>query len=551
MSQRTHTADAPPRAADPGMSGEAKAVSTMESRLAGSALAISAIAIGGKLCGFGEKIVVAKYFGATGASDIYFAVMGMLWSAVFVAKELVHPSLLPVFSGTLAGAPGRSDGLFQKMFGWVLVVSMAGSAVVLIGAGAIVHLLLPGFDPPRAQAAASLLRGLAPGAVLLSLMVVTYTCLNARRRFAVSAMGETGLRLIMVLGLAVLAPFWGLGSLGLIVAFAGAACLLFHMWFLPEARGMAAMRPAGPIDGEASAVGRLIGPLVVGVALSHANGLADNLLASLLPPGQLSCLGYAKKIIDAVLLIGPTAVVTVVWAHASALHAERRWEEMTALIHKTMRLLLYVSVPLSCILIALAAPLTEWLFQRGRFDAQAGQATAAAVAVYGLGLACFAMEGLFVYAFYAMSDTRRPVVVGAIFVFVDVGLAIVLMQRWQYLGIAAAAVLAKSGKVLLLGLLLRGKLGVAFSAGLCRFLATLALACGIGAAAAVVCGTLAAGYAGLRWSGMTIPVSLLAGAGAFLASSGLLDMREPRSLWSLIHAALGRFLALGRATNVS
>jgi putative peptidoglycan lipid II flippase len=531
------------------LTGDTKAVSARGSSLAGSALAISAIAIGGKLCGFGEKIVVAQHFGATGASDIYFAVMGMLWSAVFVAKELVHPSLLPVFSGTLVKAPGRSDALFRRMFGWVLVVSVVGAAGVLVGAGQIVRLLLPGFDPPRAQAASALLRGLAPGAVLLSLMVVTYTCLNARRRFAVSALGETGLRLIMVLGLAVLAPVWGLGSLGLIVGVAGGACLLFHAWFLPEARGMAGMRPAGPLDGETSAIRRLIGPLIVGVALSHANGLVDNLLASTLPQGQLSYLGYARKIIDAVLLIGPTAVVTVVWAHASALHATGRREEMTDLIHKTMRLLLYVSAPLSCLLIALAAPLTELLFQRGRFDAAAGQATAAAVVIYGLGLTCFAMEGLFVYSFYAMSDTRRPVILGAIFVFVDLGLSIVLMQRWQYLGIAAAAVLAKSGKVLLLGLLLRRNLGGAFSAGLGRFLAMLALACGAGAAA-FACGKLAAGYAGLRWAGITVPVSLTVGAGAFLASSGLMEMREPRSLCSLMHAVLGRFLAPGRSTNV-
>jgi putative peptidoglycan lipid II flippase len=511
---------------------------------------VSAITICGKICGFGEKVVVAKYYGATRSSDVYFAVTSILWSVVFLAKELVHPSLLPVFSGALANSPGRSHTLFRRMLGQALAISGVAAAVTVVAAVPIVRLLLPGFAPPEVGAASALLRYLAPSFVLLSLTVVTYTCLNARKMFAISALGEAVLRLIMVLGLLVLGPIFGLGVLGPIVGAAGLICLLFHMAFLPEGRCILHSECTRPLDGEIAQVRRLILPLILGVTLSHVNGLADNLLASTLPQGQLSYLSYAKRTVDAVLLVGPVAVVTVVYSHASHLHATGRRAELVELINKAMRLLLYVSVPLACFLIALKAPLTEVLFQRGRFDLHAGEATADAVMVYAFGLACFALDGLFVYSFYAMANTRTPVVLGAIFVFVDIILAIGLMHPWQYLGIAAASVLAKTGKVVLLGLCLRRDLGKALAAGLGRFVMTLALASSAGWAVMWTCEKVAEGYKGPFAAGVLVITSLLLGTGAFAVCSHLLGIRELKSISSIVRGAFGTVLRLGRYANV-
>ncbi|MFA6133465.1 MAG: lipid II flippase MurJ [Phycisphaerae bacterium] len=426
--------------------------------LGNAAMAVAMITVCAKICGFGEKVVVAHYFGASRSSDVYFAVTGILWSAMFLVKELIYPTLMPVFSGAMEAGGDRSRWLFRSVAARVLLWSGVAAAAAFAGAGAIVGVLLPGFDPAAQAASSSLLRALTPSFPLLALAAVTYTCLNARRRFAVSALGEMAVKLIIVLGLLALTPAWGLAALGPVVGVAAVACIAFHLSMLPEARTALGASPE-PSAGDLRQMRRLMLPLVVGVVLSHANGLIDNLLASTLPGGQLSHLGYARKIIDAVILIGPWAVVTVVYAQMARLHADHLRDEMVRVLHKAARLLVYVSLPLACVLIELRSPLTQALLQRGRFDSAATAATSAALAVYAVALVTLALEGLVVYAFYAMSDTRTPVLAGAAFMAVDVGLSLALMQRWEYLGLAAAMVLAKSGKVAVLAMLLCRRLG--------------------------------------------------------------------------------------------
>ena len=80
-----------------------------------------------------------------------------------------------------------------------------------------------------------------------------------------------------------------------------------------------------------------MGPLVIGVVFSHLSGLVDNMLASTLPTGHLSYLGYSKKLIDAILLIGPVALVTVVYSQLSHLALEPTKDEFKRLFIKAFR----------------------------------------------------------------------------------------------------------------------------------------------------------------------------------------------------------------------
>ena len=77
---------------------------------------LSVIAIISKILGFVEKIVMAHFFGTSGSSDVYFAITNIILTLTFMVKELVYPSVLPVFSRTLVHPPEISGSLFRKLF---------------------------------------------------------------------------------------------------------------------------------------------------------------------------------------------------------------------------------------------------------------------------------------------------------------------------------------------------------------------------------------------------------------------------------------------------
>ncbi len=494
--------------------------------LAKAVCSVAAVTVCAKGFGFLEKLIVARHYGTTGSADVYFAVMGILWSLVFIVKELLYPSLLPVFTETLSRDPDAAGGLFRRVF----AITLASVAVVVVGgmvfAPQVIGLLLPGFDGQWRSMASRLLRAVGPAALCMSVLMVTYTVLNARRQFAVSAWGEALFKGLVAAGLLAAVPLWGMPAVGVVLAVAGVGAITLHLAKLPERRFLIRGPGPGASGPELKRVGVLVRPLLLGVAFSHVSGLFDNLLASELPRGELSYLSYAKRFVDAVLLVGPVALVTVVYSQAARLRAAGQTDRQSQLLARSARIILCLAVPMSLLLIETRLSLVQVVFGRGRFDAASVLGTSRALGIYAAGLVTLATESLLVYSFYAASNTRTPVVVGIVFVIVDIVLAALLVRCWGGGGIAAAFVFSKTAKVAVLAYLLRKGLFGGGASEWRRFILKLAVV-----SIAMWCGVRAAGW---MLSALALPggnvaalfASGAAGAIVFIGGSVLVRLDE-------------------------
>jgi putative peptidoglycan lipid II flippase len=421
-------------------------------------LALSVIAICTKVFGFAEKFIIAHFFGTGDTADVYFATMGIVLSIVYLVKELIYPSLLPVFADSLRHGPFRSGGLFRQTFFSAGAVVMLVTLAMAVFSGPICKAMVPGFTGSKSIMTSRLLRILTPALLFLSLGMVTSTVLNARKRFLAAAWPDAALKLFTAIGLVCLIPAIGISALAVAVGIGSLCSLLIHMYYIPE-RSFLIRHPYKDSTAFRKVL-FLMAPLAVGVVFSHISGLVDNVLASTLPSGHLSYLGYSKKLIDAILLIGPVALVTVAYSQLAHLASARQHENVARLAANVFRLLLYVSVPMACLLIALRLPIIRCLFERGQFGAESTYSTAQAFMIYAIGLATFAIENLVVCAFFALSDTKTPVRMGILCVVVDIVLAVLLLRPLGYLGIAGAFVLSKTMKIVILTLKLNNRLAM-------------------------------------------------------------------------------------------
>ncbi|UCG49947.1 MAG: murein biosynthesis integral membrane protein MurJ [Phycisphaerales bacterium] len=442
------------------------------SRLAKIVFSLSTIAIFTKIFGFAEKLVIAGFFGTKAKADVYFGATTIMLSIVWFVRELMYPSLLPVFADALSKPPSAPRSLFRKAFVSAAVFLGICSLVLGLLPGVVTTVLLPGFSNEKRLVTANLLRMLAPATLMLGLGMVTYTTLNARRKFLKAAFPEALLKLFVTVGLIALLPVLGIYSFGLVLGVGSLAYLIAHLYFIPESRFM--LVRGDPDDGGPfKRVLLLMGPLVVGVVFSHISGLIDNLLASKLPGGHLSYLNYAKKLIDAILLIGPVALVTVVYSQLSHLASANERQKLRNLVIKTFRLLMYLTVPIACMLVVLRQPIIRCLFQRGQFDVDSTLGTSGAFMVYALGLSTLSLETLLVHSFFSLSDTKTPVKFGVLCVFLDIGLAIALLKPLGYYGIAGALVLSKTVKIVILSAILHKRLEGLFDRSIMAFGAKL------------------------------------------------------------------------------
>jgi len=110
--------------------------------------------------------------------------------------------------------------------------------------------------------------------------------------------------------------------------------------------------------------------------------------------------------------------------------------------NRAMELSLLLTLPAATALMVIATPVVRVLFERGQFGPMETAATAAALAVYAVGLPAYVMVKALAPGFFAREDTATPVKISVFCLFVNLGLNLLLMGPFQHVGIAAATVVS-------------------------------------------------------------------------------------------------------------
>lgn len=411
-------------------------------------IGISVIAMVAKSIGFAEKIIVAKYFGTSDSADVYFAVNGIFLSIVFLVKELLYPSLLPVLVKT-ENHKVAYWALAKKTMVYVSILLIIICLGFICFSRFSVNMFMPGFTGDKFASTALLLRYISPAIFFAAIAVVFQIILQSRKLFIKSAILDLVFKLTIVLSILLLAPLLGIFSLAGAMILASVTIFILCIRYITDFEQIFKVSIFSD-HGQFSNLLRLTSPIAVGVIFSHISSIVDNMLASTLSTGSLSYLGYSKKIMDALMLMGPVAIVTVVYSHLSGFAAEKDFADFKKLFVRTFRLLLYISIPVTFIILLFSKPIVEILFHRGNFGSGSVADVSNTLVLYSFGYIFLSLESLAVYSFYAIKDTRTPTVFGIIFVVADIILAIIFLEHFGHLAIAGAFVISKTLKVLVL-----------------------------------------------------------------------------------------------------
>jgi putative peptidoglycan lipid II flippase len=221
-------------------------------------------------------------------------------------------------------------------------------------------------------------------------------------------------------------------------------------------------------------VGRLMGPRVLGIAVTQLNFWVNINLGSRIPgEGVVSALNYGWMLMLLPQGILAQSIAVVLFPSFSAQAARDQHAEMRSTLAIAIRALFYLTVPAAIGLIVLGKPLVELLFMRGEFGIRAVHMVSWALGWYAVGLVAHSVLEVVTRAFYALHDTATPVWVGGGAMVLNGVLSIVLMgafaqigvrvldayEPWMPLGgLALANSLATIVETLTLALLLRRRL---------------------------------------------------------------------------------------------
>jgi putative peptidoglycan lipid II flippase len=213
-------------------------------------------------------------------------------------------------------------------------------------------------------------------------------------------------------------------------------------------------------------------------------------------------------------------------------------EEMRASLAATLRGVIFLSLPASLGLIYFRYPIVSLLFERGEFTAQSTELVAWALMWYAIGLVGHSVVEIMARAFYALRDTKTPVLVGAAamslnLVFSITFAALFIRVGWMpHGGLALANSLATALEMVGLLLLMRRRLD-----GLEGRQVLKAVSQALVASAVMTMGLLA----WLHWGGeqatwLVLGGGIVLGGGLYALSLVGLGVREVREVVALVRS---------------
>jgi putative peptidoglycan lipid II flippase len=458
------------------------------SRLVARAGVVGAGTLASRVLGLFRDMVFAAVFDrdATDAWWVAFTIPNALRQ--LLGEGAVGSAVVPILSEKLAKeGDGAARVFFARVRGVSLVALVAATVLGVVFAGPLTELFAGGYRdrPGELERTIVLTRVVFPYIFFAGTAALGMAALNAKRRFAVAAFAPA------LLNVALLAAAFGLPAVLaahghdpiLALAFGalvGGVLQVAAQWPALRAIGYAGM-PRLVIDADVRKVFRRLAPLMFGIGVYYVDLVLSRRFLSGLGSGAQSYFSWAMRLCDFPQGIFVMALSTAALPSLSALAASGDRDEFAKTWVHGMCLALFVAIPASAAFVALGEPIVVALFQRGAFDAHAADETARSLFWQGGAVWTVAAVRQIVPAFYALGDTRTPVLVSALDLVAFITLAVLLRGPMGHVGISVAVAGSSTVQMVLLLVGLRWRMGTIEAGALGRSAARTAVASAVGA----------------------------------------------------------------------
>ncbi|MBT3510387.1 MAG: murein biosynthesis integral membrane protein MurJ [Nitrospina sp.] len=427
--------------------------------------AVSGMTLLSRIFGFLRDMVIAMAFGSSASADAFFVAFRIPnMQRRILGEGAVNAAFIPVFTETLtqkgeSAAWKMTANLFNILFITLSLVSL----FILIFSPAVITVFAPGFidEPGKFELTVKLTRWMAPYLFFIGLAAFCMGILNTLKVFALPAATPILQNVSMVLSVIIIAPFMDEPILGLAIGVlvGGVLQLLIQLPAVFK-KGFRFKKSLDFKQEEVIKIAKLMGPIILGLAVYEINIMIDTLLASLLPGGSISYLYYGNRLVQLPLGIFAVALGVALLPTLSGQAARGDLKELVQTLSFSIRLILFITIPATVGLIILREPIVNTLWERGEFLASTTDGTAIALLYYSIGLCAYSGIKIIAPAFYSLQDTKTPAKIGIYSMVLNTILNLILMGPLKHGGLALATSLAALFNVALLIHFLRKRLGL-------------------------------------------------------------------------------------------
>ena len=383
-------------------------------RTARSAVFVAAGILLSRIAGFIRLRAFAHYFALeSDAADAFtaaFRIPNFLQN--LFGEGALSASFIPVYAALVAREDRREADRLAGAVASILALIVSG--IVLVGVLTtpfLIGVIAPGFSGEKRELTIQLVRILFPGAGLLVLSAWCLGVLNSHYRFLLSYAAPVLWNAAMI-GTLVLYGHSELPRLAALLAWGSVAgsALQFAIQIPVVLRVAPDLRFSIQISEHVRTVARNFVPAFISRGVVQLSAYIDTLLATLLPTGAITGLGYAQLLYTLpVSLFGMSVSAAELPAMSGVLGADAAGlETVRRRLDAGLRQIAFFVLPSAVAFLALGDVIAAGLLQTGRFRYDDAVYVWGILAGSSIGLLASTLGRLYSSTYFALRDTRTP-----------------------------------------------------------------------------------------------------------------------------------------------
>src|SRR6185436_9732844 len=382
-----------------------------------SAFLVGAGILISRIVGLIRQRIFAHYFGRSAEGDAFSAAFRIpnFLQNVF-GEGALSASFIPVYAKLLAQEDEKEAArVANAIFG---ILALVTAVVVLIGVVTtpyIVSIIAAGFEEERRQLAISLVRILFPGAGILVLSAWCLGILNSHHRFFISYTAPVAWNAAIIAALLYFGNRVDLASLAAMTAWGSVvgSVLQFGVQLPTVLHLLRRFRPELTLaSAHVRQVLHSFFPVFMSRGVVQISAFVDAGLASFLGQGAVAALNYAQSLYTLpVSLFGMSVSAAELPAMSKTLGTESVVAEtLRHRLEEGLKRISFFIVPSAVAFLALGDVIAAVLYQTGKFTRDDSLYVWTILAGSAVGLLASTMGRLYASTYYALRDTRTPLV---------------------------------------------------------------------------------------------------------------------------------------------
>ncbi|MBU1166854.1 murein biosynthesis integral membrane protein MurJ [Patescibacteria group bacterium] len=418
----------------------------------GLVLALSSFA--SRILGVLRDRIIASKFGATGDLDAYFAafrIPDVVYNLLILGA--FSSAFIPIFTSYLAkGKKKEAFEIASTILNLTLIIILLVLGLVLIFTPSLVS-VLGGFSTEQKELTVNLTRLLLLSPILFGLSNIFSGILNSFKKFVAYAFAPIIYNLGIIFGAYFLSAEYGIYGVVIGVIIGALGHLLVQ---IPSAVKLGfRYKPVLKLHRDVVKIGHLMLPRIFGLGMMQINLLVITVIASNLSEGSLTVFNFANNLQSFPIGIFGISLAVSSFPFLSEAASTNNSSLFQKHFTNTFGRICYFIIPVSLLMWLLREQIVRLVLGAGEFSWEATQLTSLSLGYFTFSLFAAALIALLARSFYAIQNTRTPVIISIVSMVVNIAGSLILSQKMGVAGLALAFSIATILQFLLLFIFLK------------------------------------------------------------------------------------------------